>query len=138
METVLQTAVAEADVITTVTTSTATLIESSWVRAGTHISAMGSDKIGKQELSPSLLERAKLFADHPAQSQEIGEFQHLPNATQQLTAIGHALREPDKHGYNPDTITIFDSSGIALQDISIAYGIYLHLKREGRLRFIDM
>jgi len=134
----LQAAVSRADVITTVTTSTTPLIEADWVRPGVHISAMGSDKVGKQELSPGLLERAELYADYPQQSLQIGELQHLGEPGKTVTAIGSALLEPEKHRYAADTLTLFDSSGIALQDISIAAGIYRHLREAGRLRFVEL
>lgn len=77
--------------ITSATTSTTPLIEADWVRPGTHISAMGSDKVGKQEVSSGLLERTKLYADYPQQSLQVGEIQHLCEPKKTVTPIGTAL-----------------------------------------------
>lgn len=116
-----------ADVIVTVTPSRTALFEAGWVRPGTHVAGMGSDARGKQELPPALFERARLFCDLPSQSVEIGEFQHVRDEIEcgemRLTPIGDVLagRAPGRR--TEDEITVFDSSGIALQDLYI--GRYL-------------
>ncbi|WP_323037636.1 ornithine cyclodeaminase family protein [Pararhodobacter sp.] len=115
-------AVRAADVIVTATTATEPLFKADWVRPGTHISSMGSDSLGKQELPPELFTRARLFCDLPEQSARIGEFQHAdPGRT--LTAIGAVLTGADDGRQSDDDITIFDSSGISLQDLFIAKAI---------------
>jgi ornithine cyclodeaminase len=110
-----------ADIIVTATPSTAPLFEASWVKPGTHISAMGTDSKGKQELPPDLFERARLFCDLPDQSTTIGEFQHaaelIASGTCILTAIGTVLTGGAPGRGSADEITIFDSSGISLQDL---------------------
>lgn len=109
----------QADVIVTATSSTAPLFEADWVRPGTHVARMGSDAAGKQELPPDLLGRGSLFCDLPAQSRVIGEFQHAPrDATP--TAIGHVLSGTHPGCRSPAEITIFDSSGLSLQDLYVA------------------
>jgi ornithine cyclodeaminase len=112
-------ACAEADVIVTATAATAPLFRAEWVRAGTHISSMGSDATGKQELPPDLFHEAALFCDLPEQSRRIGEFQHA-DAKAQLTAIGDVLSGKTRGRVSADEVTIFDSSGVALQDLYIA------------------
>lgn len=116
-----------ADVLTTITPSRAPLFDAGWIRAGTHISTMGSDQVGKQELPVPLLETSGLFCDLPRQSLTIGEYQHIADDVAEgrltITAIGDALcgRAP---GRNTDSeITIFDSSGIALQDLLVAQAL---------------
>jgi ornithine cyclodeaminase len=109
-----------ADVIVTATTGTAPLFDAAWVRPGTHVASMGSDAAGKQELPPALFERARLFCDLPAQSRRIGEFQHLADGAGPLTAIGDVLTGRAEGRRDPADITVFDSSGIALQDLFIA------------------
>ena len=108
-----------ADIIVTATPSRAPLFEHGWVRPGTHIASMGSDGIGKQELPPELFTDAGLFCDDPVQSREIGEFQHL-QAGLQVTAIGEVLAGRAEGRRGRDEITIFDSSGLSLQDLFIA------------------
>ncbi len=108
-----------ADIIITATTATAPLFSAAWVRPGTHISSMGSDRTGKQELPSELFEDARLFCDLPEQSRRIGEFQHAA-AELAVAAIGDVL-EGHAPGRNSTLdVTIFDSSGIALQDLYVA------------------
>ncbi len=118
---------ARADIIVTATPSKAPLFDASWVRPGTHISCMGTDGVGKQEIDPLLLEQAELFCDLPEQSVKIGEFQHVARqivaGTLPLTAIGLVLTGQAKGRSSDQAITVFDSSGIALQDLHIAQRI---------------
>lgn len=115
-------AVRAADIIVTATTATAPLFDADWVRPGTHISSMGSDSLGKQELPPKLFTRSRLFCDHPDQSSRIGEFQHAGSGFG-LTAIGSVLSGVANGRQSDYEITIFDSSGISLQDLFMAKAI---------------
>lgn len=115
-------AIRAADIIVTATTSTAPLFQADWVRPGTHVSSMGSDAPGKQELPPELFAKARLFCDLPSQSARIGEFQHaVPDLP--LTAIGAVLNGTTPGRETADDITVFDSSGISLQDLCIGRAI---------------
>lgn len=111
-----------ADVIVTATPSREPLFQDDWVRPGTHVAAMGADAKGKQELPIALLRRAKLYCDLPEQSVSIGEFQHVAGLVASgactLTAIGSSLVK-GKGRSSVDEVTVFDSSGIALQDLAI-------------------
>lgn len=119
-----QEACAGADVIVTATPSKNPLFAAEWVRPGTHVAAMGADAKGKQELPPALLERARLFCDLPEQSLAIGEFQHASEAAATgLRAIGALLAAGEGGRASREDITVFDSSGIALQDLTIARAI---------------
>jgi ornithine cyclodeaminase len=119
-----QAACAAADMIVTVTPSRAPLFEADWVRAGTYIAAMGADGPGKQELPPALLRRASLFCDLPRQSVALGEFQWVAAEAAagavEVTAIGSVLTGAHPGRRSPGEICVFDSSGIALQDIAMA------------------
>jgi len=108
-----------ADIIVTATTAREPLFQADWVRPGTHVSSMGSDATGKQELPPELFGRATLFCDLPEQSRRIGEFQHAA-AGLELTAIGDVLagRAPGRR--SSEDVTVFDSSGVSIQDLYIA------------------
>ncbi|MFN4167376.1 MAG: ornithine cyclodeaminase family protein [Pannonibacter phragmitetus] len=117
-----ETAVRGADIIVTATTATAPLFEAAWVQPGTHVSSMGSDSQGKQELPADIFRHARLFCDLPEQSLRIGEFQHAgPEATP--TAIGAVLSGKEPGRQDESEITIFDSSGISLQDLHMAKAI---------------
>ena len=119
-----QDACARADIIVTATPAKSPLFESEWIRPGTHISCMGADGVGKQELPVGLYARAQLFCDLVAQSVVIGEFQHaaalIQAGTASLTQIGTVLSGQAPGRLDDQAITIFDSSGIALQDLYIA------------------
>ena len=69
-----------------------------------------------------LFPRARLFCDLPDQSARIGEFQHVP-IDAVLTAIGAVLSGGASGRQSDDEITIFDSSGISLQDLHMAKAI---------------
>lgn len=122
-----QAACQAADIIITATTACAPLFDAEWVQPGTHISAMGADKVGKNELPKQLYKSAKLFCDYPQQSVVIGEFQHAQDP--QLTAIGTVISGAAEGRISNTEITIFDSSGIAIQDLYIANEI-LRLTKE--------
>ena len=115
-------AVRAADIIVTATTATAPLFDADLVTAGTHISSMGSDSLGKQELPPALFGRARLYCDLVDQSMRIGEFQHADPKTL-MVAIGAVLSGVSQGRTAPDEITIFDSSGISLQDLHMAQAV---------------
>jgi ornithine cyclodeaminase len=117
----------DADIIVSATTATAPLFDADWVRPGTHVASMGSDANGKQELPPELLGRARLFCDLPAQSTSIGELQHVAalvaDGTLRLTALGDVLTGRAEGRLGSEDITVFDSSGIALQDLHVAVAL---------------
>jgi len=122
-----ESAARRADILVTVTPSQTPLVHADWIRPGTHISAMGADDMGKQELDVELIARASLWVDHPEQAVRIGEAQHAFRSgritLEQLhgCTLGHLLAQPDCYNRSSEDITVFDSSGIAIQDIAAAY-----------------
>lgn len=112
----------QADIIVTATSSHAPLFKAEWVKAGTHISSMGSDKQGKQELPPELFLHSRLFCDLNTQSKTIGEFQHAPESAI-LMNIGDVLLANAQGRQYQEQITIYDSSGLSIQDLYIAQKI---------------
>ena len=122
-------AVAQADILITTTRGKGSLVEAAWVKPGTHIVAIGSDAPGKQELEPEIFRGAKVVVDSTLQCVEKGEMQH-PVAKGIMTAkdihaeIGEILlgRKPGRE--SDDEITIFDSTGMAIQDNTTAATIY--------------
>jgi ornithine cyclodeaminase len=120
-----QAAVAGADIVITVTPSQQALVEKSWVRAGTHISAMGADTKGKQELDPALVAAAALFVDEAAQAISIGECQHAYRAgliSEQSFrgSLGEVIAGLCEGRRDSQEITLFDGTGVALQDLVVA------------------
>ena len=117
-------AVSSSDIVVTATPAREALFEAGWVRPGTHVASMGSDAPGKHELPTELMAAADLFCDLPSQSVMIGDFQHIrdrvANGEIALTAIGDVIKGTAAGRKSDEAITVFDSSGIALQDLYIA------------------
>lgn len=115
-------ALAAADIVVTVTASRGPLFEAGLVRPGTHVSAMGADQPGKQELDPALFANAALFADVVRQSLVIGEYEAAHRAglvgEDRVTPIGAVLNGAPGRT-DEDQVTVYDSSGMALQDIAV-------------------
>ncbi|PDS99749.1 ornithine cyclodeaminase family protein [Rhizobium sp. S9] len=122
-------AVEQADILVTTTRGKGSLVEADWVRPGTHIVAIGTDQQGKQELDPEIFRNAKLVVDSIAQCTAKGETWHPLNRNI-ITKddihgeIGEILlgRKPGRE--SDDEITIFDSTGMAIQDNTTASKIY--------------
>jgi ornithine cyclodeaminase len=116
--------VRNADVLVTVTPAREALVQAAWVRPGTHVNAMGADTRGKQELDAALLARASIFVDEAAQAVTIGECQHAHAAgllrEQDLQPLGEVLAGLRAGRTSPDQVTVFDGTGVALQDLVVA------------------
>ncbi len=115
---------AEADVIITITSAPAASLMNAHVRDGTHLACMGTDTKGKQEVEPALVARASVFTDEVAQSVTIGEAQHavaagLINPTA-ITALGDVLIGAHPGRRSDREVTLFDGTGVALQDLAVA------------------
>ncbi len=115
---------AEAEVIITITSAPAASLRSAHVRPGTHLACMGTDTVGKQEVEPALLARARLFTDEVAQSISIGEAQHAVAAgliaAEAITPIGDVLIGRRDGRRDAEEITLFDGTGVGLQDLAVA------------------
>ncbi|MFN4159807.1 MAG: iminosuccinate reductase BhcD [Gemmobacter sp.] len=114
----------EADAIVTITSSPAASLMAAHVAPGTHLACMGTDTIGKQEVEPTLLARATVFCDEVAQSTTIGEAQHAVAAgliaPGSITPLGAVLTGAHPGRRTDDEITLFDGTGVGLQDIAVA------------------
>ena len=119
-----QEAVKDADVVITVTNSTAPLVMQDWVKDGTHLACMGADTIGKQEVDIGLLKRARIFTDDQTQSITIGECQTAFQADiihkEQINLLGNVLLGNIVGRESELQITLFDGTGVAAQDIAMA------------------
>ena len=121
----LEQAACVADIIVTATGATHPLIRSGWVTPGTHITAVGADAPGKQELDVDLVASADLVAvDLVSQCVDHGETAHaigqgkLP--VDRLVELGTILANPPQGRRDDHQITIADLTGIAAQDIAMA------------------
>jgi ornithine cyclodeaminase len=106
--------------IVTCTASRAPLLEKTDIEAGTHISAVGADSGGKQELDPEILRDADLLlADSLEQCEKLGELQHAPDQCARAMEIGKFLLEP-RAGEN----SVADLTGLGVEDLFIAEAIF--------------
>ena len=115
-----------ADIIITTTPATSALFGDNLVKPGTHITAIGADTHGKQELPTSLIESASLLVcDMMSQSLNHGEFQIIndTNLSQKVLELGAILSASCAGRTSDNDITIADLTGIAAQDIAITRGI---------------
>ena len=133
---------AEADVIITITSAHQPLIMKEWVKPGTHIACMGTDTKGKQEVDPELIAGSNLFTDEIAQSVSIGEAQHALAAAliseEQITPIGDVIIGKHAGRSNDSEITIFDGTGVGLQDLAVAAAAAKLAEDQGLAQKIDL
>jgi ornithine cyclodeaminase len=115
-------AVADSNVVITATPSTTALFNLAAVQPGTHINCVGADTQGKRELPPGLLERARLFVDDRVQARQIGESQWMPDRPS--VEFGDLLSLRASFKRESGDITIFDMTGLALQDLTVARSLH--------------
>jgi ornithine cyclodeaminase len=113
------------DLIVTATTARAPLFDADAVRPGTHVTAVGADVPGKQELDPELFRRAGVaVVDSRAQTADHGEFAHAlavgAATVDGVRELGEVLADPSRGRTSDDEITLCDLTGVAVQDIVIA------------------
>lgn len=117
----------EADVIISITSSFDPILMDAQVTPGTHIACMGTDTKGKQEVEAALLARATVFTDEIAQSITIGEAQHAIAGgiltMGDITEIGAVINGVHPGRTSADEITLFDGTGVGLQDLAVAEAV---------------
>jgi ornithine cyclodeaminase len=117
-------AMQEADVIITITSAPAASLMAAHVSPGTHLACMGTDTKGKQEVDPALVAAASVFTDEVAQSITIGEAQHAVAAgtldASAITPLGEVLTGAHPGRRTAAEITLFDGTGVGLQDLAVA------------------
>jgi alanine dehydrogenase len=125
----LRAALRDSDVCVTCTPARKAFVAAADVAPGTFIAAVGADAHGKQELEPALLASSTVVADVLDQCADIGELQHALAAGLMKPEDVHAQLGEVVAGRRPgrtrmDEITIFDSSGTALQDVAASIAVY--------------
>lgn len=136
-------AVKDSDVVATITPSRQPVVMVDWVKLGTHINAMGADAPGKQELDPEILKKAKIVVDDLEHSSHSGEI-NVPLAQGIISEediygeIGEIAlgRKPGRASTNE--ITVFASTGVAIQDIAVAEVVYRKAVTRGFGTKIDL
>ncbi len=119
------------DIVTTITPVREPIIKSEWIKPGTHINAIGADAEGKEELDPALLskENVKVVVDDIEQTTHSGEInvpfsEGVIDETDIYGTLPNIIAGKKPGREKEDEITIFDSTGLAIQDIATARVIY--------------
>ncbi|MHA1958384.1 MAG: ornithine cyclodeaminase family protein [Candidatus Thorarchaeota archaeon] len=129
--------VKNADIIVTVTPSRKALVMSEWIEDGVHINAIGADGKGKQELDPRIMKKAsKIVVDSLDQCKVIGELQHaygqgIISEKNVHAEIGDILSGKKAGRETQEEITVFDSTGLAAQDIAAANVVFQLAQKRG-------
>ncbi|RLI15091.1 MAG: alanine dehydrogenase [Candidatus Hecatellales archaeon] len=136
-------AVEGCDVVATLTPSRRPTVMGEWVKPGTHINAVGADAPGKQELDPSILKKAKIVVDDLEHSSHSGEInvplsQGLISKEDVYGEIGEIALGRKLGRTSPSEITVFASTGVAIQDIATAEAVYRKALKRGFGLKIDL
>lgn len=126
---------AQADVIITITSAFEPLLKAEWIKPGTHLACMGTDTVGKQEVASALVAQATVFTDEVAQSISLGEAQHAIAegliGEQDITPIGKVLNGDHVGRKSDEEITLFDGTGVGLQDLAVASVVAKAAREQG-------
>ncbi len=125
------------DILCTVTPVRQPIVKREWIKPGTHINAIGADASGKEELDPQILkDAAQVVVDDVRQSSSGGEI-NVPVKQGQFkvediyATLGEVVSGRKARRRNNSDITVFDSTGLAIQDIAVASLIYQNAQQQG-------
>jgi alanine dehydrogenase len=120
-----------ADVVVTVTPGREIVFPEGSLRTGQHVSLMGADGPGKSEIAVEEMARARMFSDDWEQASHNGDLAHAVAAgaitKDDVTELGAVLAGRAAGRESPEDITIFDSTGLAIQDLAIALAAMEHV-----------
>jgi alanine dehydrogenase len=138
----IQEAVAS-DIVCTLTPSRKPIIEREWINPGTHINAVGADAPGKQELNPSIVKEGIVVVDDLEQASSSGEINvPIEKGNYSINEVYGTLAElvagKKKGRASSKDITVFDSTGIAVEDIAVARLLFEKAQKAGGYPSIDL
>ncbi len=128
--------VCKCDILTTTTPSTKPVIKHEWIEPGIHINAIGADAPGKQELDEKILLEAKIVVDDMKQAIHGGEInvavsKGLISEERIYGTLGEIVAGMKPGRVSESEITIFDSTGLAIQDVAVAKVVYENAVKSG-------
>jgi len=131
-----------ADVVVTVTPGHEVLFGDESLRSGQHVSLMGADGPGKAEIAAVELARVHAFCDDWEQASHSGDLAHAVESGlvrhEDVTQLGAVLAGDAPGRGSADEITIFDSTGLAIQDLAVARAALARIGALGKLDTIDL
>ena len=131
------------DIVCTLTTARSPVVRREWVSPGTHINAVGADAPGKEELESAILKGSMVVVDDIKQASSSGEI-NVPvrSGVYSIDKIYGTLAEivaGKKKGRGDDkAITVFDSTGIAIEDLAVAQLLFDKAQQTGGYPSIDL
>jgi ornithine cyclodeaminase/alanine dehydrogenase-like protein (mu-crystallin family) len=131
------------DIVCTLTPSRTPFLKKEWIKLGTHINAVGADAKGKEELELSLLEDSIVVVDDLRQASAAGEI-NVPvgcrkySIKQVYATISEVILGKKSGRIDENQITVFDSTGIAVEDIAVAKVVYEKAKSKGGYLAVDL
>ncbi len=140
----VEAAVRGVDILATCTPARQPIVRREWVEEGTHINAIGADAPGKEELDPLILREARIVVDDLEQAMHSGEV-NVPLAKGYITErdiyaeLGEVVARLKPGRLDDREVTVFDSTGLAIQDVAAAKVVYEAALREGlgvRMRLV--
>jgi ornithine cyclodeaminase/alanine dehydrogenase-like protein (mu-crystallin family) len=115
------------DIVVTVTPGRDVLFHDGTLHAGQHVSLMGADGPGKSEIAVDELLRARVVCDEWAQASHNGDVAHAVEAgrlaRERVAELGHVLLGEETGRSDEHEITVFDSTGLAVQDLAVAIAV---------------
>lgn len=131
------------DIVCTLTPSRNPIIKKEWIIAGTHINAVGADAAGKEELDPSILKEAIVVVDDLRQASTGGEINVLIKkgiytVNEVYGTLPELVVRKKKGRTDNKVITVFDSTGIAVEDIAVAKFLFEKGQQMGGYPSIDL
>jgi alanine dehydrogenase len=134
---------AACDIVCTLTPSRSPIVKREWIIPGSHINAVGADAPGKQELEPSILKEAIVVVDDLTQASHSGEI-NVPiqkgaySVGEVYGTLAEVIAGKKKGRTDSRVITVFDSTGVAVEDIAVAKLLFEKAQQVGGYPSIDL
>lgn len=135
---------AEADIVVTVTNSKEPVLQGEWLRPGQHINAAGSNHLKRIEIDADTVKRASFIAADSVEQAKIecGDLAAVVDAGglswDDVHELADVVSGDTEARQSEDDITLFESQGIALEDVAVAKHVYEHGLKQGRGKKLDM
>ena len=134
---------AKSDMAITGTPARAPVIKKEWVKPGLHLSCVGADMPGKEEIEPEIFRGARIFTDDTPQCLRCGELElaaakGVVSEKDVTGEIGDVIAGKIKGRTSPDEITIFDATGIAMLDLVTGKKALELAKEKGLGQYVEL
>jgi len=135
--------VEQSDIVCTATPSRRPIVSVEWIRRGQHFNCIGADAPGKQELDPAILRRSKIVVDDVEQAIHSGELnvpysQGILSKEDIYAELGEIVAGLKPGRVDDGEITVFSSTGLAIQDVAVAKVVYERARERGVGTYVDI